>query len=369
MDKEHIRRHIFKYLKRSKLLFNTIEWITGYKDIRIQKTIHANDIKKNPDLIKKEIKLVQQYWHCGSFHYWRYGLPYMALSDEEILNYVPTYYHHVKLEHDHEGIDTVYYGDKLNQALLFQKRDIPTGEVLAFYDGKKWFDFTNKNEIDVCSLIDKSLKQDKGKLFIKPTGGQGGFGIYALKYQDEHFVVNGEIRNLHDFILHLPHTTFILQKGLIQSKQMMEINPSSVNTLRVVVQKEGQQMKMKTCIIRMGRQGKEVDNSAQGGISVKVDIETGNVAQTATAEHGGGILTCHPDTNKVFKDITINNWEQLKGEIEEIGTKLIDFRNIALDIAVTEEGAKLLEFNFRYGIEHQQCVLGGVRKVLNIYPD
>lgn len=367
MDKEYLRRAIFKVLKKSKLIFNTLEWMTGYKDIRVQDSIHSKESRKDNQQIKREKQLVKRYWHCGTFHYWRYGLPFLSLSDEEILDYAPTYYHHKRLERDHAGIDTVYYGDKLNQALLFQERNIPTGDVVAFNKGKKWFDFSNNQEIDVVSLIEGCLKE--GKLFLKPAGGQGGFGIFVLKYEGNAFLVNGEKKDLSVFIQNLPNTTFILQKGIVQSQQMMDINPSSVNTLRVVVQKEGDFMKMKTCIIRMGRKGKEVDNSAQGGVSVKVDTITGQVASTATAEHGGGVMTCHPDTGKSFGDITIENWPKLKAQIESIGTKLIDFKNIALDIAVTEEGAKLLEFNFRYGIEHQQCVLGGVRRLLDIYPD
>lgn len=367
MDKEHLRRALFKVLKKSKLIFNTLEWISGFKDIRVQDSIHSKESRKDNQQVKREKQLVKQYWRCGTFHYWRYGLPYLVLSDEEILDYVPTYYHHKKLEKDHAGIDTVCCGDKLNQALLFQERDIPTGEVVAFNKGKKWFDFSNNREIDVVSVIEGCLKE--GKLFLKPAGGQGGFGIFVLKEEGNAILINGENKNLMAFIQNLPNTTFILQKGIVQSQQMMAINPSSVNTLRVVVQKEGDLMKMKTCIIRMGRKGREVDNSAQGGVSVKVDTMTGQVAPTATAEHGGGIMTCHPDTGKSFGDITIENWPELKAQIESIGTKLIDFKNIALDIAVTDEGAKLLEFNFRYGIEHQQCVLGGVRRLLGIYPD
>ena len=369
MDKEHLRRAIFKVLKKSKLIFNSLEWATGYKDIKIQIQIHSQDPIKSAGVIRKEKKLVRRYWRCGTFHYYRYGLPFISLSDEELLDYVPTYYHHKRLEKDHAGIDTVKYGDKLTQALLFRDRGIPTAEVVAFNKGKQWFGFPDEKEIDIVTTIEQLLQEGNEKLFFKPTGGQGGFGIFVLKKVDDGFVVNGEKTDLLDFLKTVSKTTFILQKGLVQSQQMMDINPSSVNTLRVVVQQEGDQMKMKTCIIRMGRKGKEVDNSAQGGISVKVDAETGRVAETATAEHGGGILSCHPDTGKAFGDITINHWESLKQEIEAIGTKLIDFKNIALDIAVTEEGAKLLEFNFRYGIEHQQCVLGGVRRLLNIHPD
>ena len=280
MDKEHLRRTVFKTLKKSKLIFNSLEWLTGRKDIRVQEEIHPKESLKEALQIKKEKKLVKRYWHCGTFHYWRYGLPYMQLSEEELLDYVPTFYHHKKLEKDHAGIDTVFYGDKLNQALLFQERDIPTGEVVGYNQGKKWFDFLNKHEIDIVSVIENTLQEGRGKLFLKPAGGQGGFGIFVLKYEGNSLLVNGEKKDLMVFIQKLPNTTFILQKGIVQSRQMMEINPSSVNTLRVVVQKEGDLMKMKTCIIRMGRKGKEVDNSAQGGVSVKVDTQTGQVASS-----------------------------------------------------------------------------------------
>lgn len=369
MDKEHLRRSVFKRLKKSKFIFNTSEWLNGYKDIRVQNRIHSQDNMKAPSIMRREKRLIRDYWHCGVFHYYRYGLQFIQLPDDKLLDYVPTYYHHKKLEKDHAGIDTVYFGDKLNQALLFQERNIPTGKVIAYTIKGHWLDFSNHQSVNISSVIKKTLKENGGKLFLKPTGGQGGFGIMVLKYQDDAFLVNGNRVNLDSFISGLPSASYILQKGIIQSEQMQDINPSSVNTLRVVVQPDGDKMRMKTCIIRMGRKDKEVDNSAQGGLSVKVDTLTGQVASTATAEHGGGIMTCHPDTGKQFGSIVINDWIDLRSQIEQIGTKLRDFNNIALDIAVTEEGPLLLEFNFRYGLEHQQCVLGGVRRVLDIYPE
>lgn len=370
MDKEHFLRSVFKELKKSKLIFNTHEWVTGYKDIRVQRELHSGDHRKTKEQIRNEINLIKQYWHCGTFHYYRYGLIYMDLSKEELLDYVPTYYHHKVLEKAHAGIDTVIYGDKLTQAKLFQTRNIPTANILAICNKHQWYDLKGRPITEISTIIEEYFKNNINKLFLKPTGGQGGFGIRVLKHADGKYVLDGkEIEPLSKLSSELENCQYIMQEGVRQSEQMMGINDSSVNTLRVVVQKEGDKMKMRTCIIRMGRKGREVDNSAQGGISVKVDIETGQVASTATAEHGGGVLTCHPDSKMEFAGIVIQNWGKLKSEIEAIGTKLIDFKNIALDIAVTDEGAKLLEFNFRYGIEHQQCVLGGVRKLLGIYPD
>lgn len=369
MDKKHLRRNVFKVLKKCKIIFNTHQWLTGFKDIRVQKALHPEGSQKSPRQIKREKQLVRQYWHCGTFHYERYGLAYLNLSETELLDFVPTYYHHKVLEKAHAGIDTVYYGDKLNQARLFSNCNIPSANTLAVYENGLWYELNKKSLVDINHLIENYLCNGENKLFIKPRGGSGGFGILVLKKVDGCYVLNRKrldgLQMLND---ELGHCQFIMQEGVSQSKQMMEINSSCVNTLRVVVQQEAGKMVMKTCIIRMGRQGKDVDNSAQGGISVKVDIISGQVAATATAEHGGGVMICHPDSGKAFGDISINNWQTLKEEIETIATKLIDFKNIALDIAVTDKGAKLLEFNFRYGIEHQQCVLGGVRRILDIYP-
>lgn len=370
MDKEHLLRSVFKELKKSKLIFNTHEWITGYKDIRVQRELHPEGSVKPSKQVQEEKKLIRQYWHCGTFHYHRYGLKYLNLSNEELLDYVPTYYHHRVLEKAHAGIDTVVYGDKLTQSRLFQERDIPSAKILAVCNARKWYDLDRNAPVDVNTIIDEYFMTNNNKLFIKPTGGQGGFGIMVLKKDNGKYLLDGkEIASLSLINEKIGNCQYILQEGIQQTKQMMDINASSVNTLRVVVQKDGEKMIMRTCIIRMGRKGREVDNSSQGGISVKVDTETGQVASTATAEHGGGVLTCHPDSKMAFGGIIIDNWLKLKNEIEAIGTKLIDFKNIALDIAVTDEGAKLLEFNFRYGLEHQQCVLGGVRKLLGIYPD
>ena len=210
-----------------------------------------------------------------------------------------------------------------------------------------------------------------GKMFFKPAGGQGGEGIYVLKLRDNGFLLNGNpLLNIEDVSTKLnPNTLFIVQECLMQSNQINRIYSGSVNTLRVIVQKQGNRMVMKTCSMRIGQNGSDVDNSCQGGICIKVDTATGRLDAQAKARFDGVTYEQHPDTGTLFDGFAIDNWLELKKQIEDIATKLIEFNNIALDVAVTEEGAKLIEFNFRYGIEHQQCVLGGVRQLLGIYPD
>ncbi len=366
MNMLYLRRFVFKHIKQIKFVFIIHEWLTGYKDVLEQKKVNSISDKKTKKEINHDKKLIKDYWKCGLFHYYRYGLQFKKLNDEELLNYVPTYYHHKNLERKHANIDTIKYGNKLTQAYLFKELNIPSPKVVGVYKNNKCVDLDN-NLVSLNNVVNLHLINEKNKLFFKPVNGNGGSGIFVLKYNNGIYYLNGREFNV-DTIddIFIKNETYIIQENIIQTKQMMDINASSVNTLRIVVQNDNNKMKIKTCIIRMGRSGKEVDNSAQGGISVKVDVENGHVFEYATAEHGGYLIYEHPDSKKKFKGIVIDNWHQTKDEIEKIANKLKRFNDIALDIALTDKGPILIEFNFRYGIEHQQCVLGGVRKILNI---
>ena len=368
MNFSYLRRSIFRILKQNKWIFYAFEWIKWHKEIEFQKRNNDPCKLKPKDIIRREERLVKEYWRIGTFHYYRYGLQYKQLTDEQLLDYVPTFYFHRNIERHHNGIDTIRFGDKLTQAKLFEERNIPTAKVIAVVKRGICFDLHEASILDLDNLINEKLSKPTNKLFFKPSGNCGGAGILVLKKINELLLVNGKlVPSIEEFKKYLSTKyKYIVEENIVQCHQLSEINPSSVNTLRVVTQEEKGKMVIRTCILRMGRQGKEVDNSAQGGISIKVDIENGAFAKSATAEHGADILLNHPDTGYEFAGKRIQSWEVVKQQIEDIANKLIDFKDIALDIAITRDGAIIVEFNFRYGIEHQQCVIGGLRRILNV---
>lgn len=364
----YLRRSIFKFFKQNKWIFYMFERFKWYKEIEYQKETNDLSNLKPIDVIKEEERLVKKYWKIGTFHYYRYGLQYKNLTSEQLLDYVPTYYFHKNIEDYHNGIDTIKYGDKLVQANIFAEREIPTANTIAIYDGKRCYDIVTNNDLNGWDIIITYLGNSNNKLFFKPTGNCGGAGILVLKRDKDKYLFDGKIVDSWDCVVSRleKNIVYIIQEKIVQCTQLQEINSSSVNTIRVVVQEENNNMVIKTCILRMGRQGKEVDNSSQGGISIKIDCETGAFEDFATAEHGAGKFYNHPDSGYEFKNKKILNWGDVKKQIENIANKLIDFKDIALDIAITNQNVILIEFNFRYGIEHQQCVLGGMRRVLNI---
>lgn len=368
MNSAYMRRAVFRQFKKNKWIFYWFEWFKWHKEIEYQKHVNDSSLLKSLDKIKQEEKLVKDYWRLGTFHYYRYGLQYKHLTDEEILDYVPTYYFHKNIEKHHEGIDTIKFGDKWTQAILFEERNIPTAKVVCVVKNNICTNLMQDKVLDLKSVITEYLAKKGNKLFFKPTGNCGGAGILVLKRNKEFYVLNGQPISSLDCLNSalLANELYIVEENIIQSDQFMSINSSSVNTIRTIVQQEGNKMVIKTCILRMGRNGKEVDNSAQGGISINIDVNTGAFAERATAEHGGENITLHPDSGFKFLGTKVDNWGTIKKQIEEIANKLIDFHDVALDIALTPNGAILVEFNFRYGVEHQQCVVGGVRRIFSI---
>lgn len=200
---------------------------------------------------------------------------------------------------------------------------------------------------------------------------QGGKGIFVLEKNVDFIRLNNKKIALNDLVSNLNKgVTYVIQRGIKQRSDISEINPYSVNTLRVIAQDRNGVMEMRACVMRIGRNKSFVDNSAQGGISVKIDIETGEMNKFATAEHGvQSYFKTHPDTNFVFEGTIIKDWYKIKSQISDICNKLSEFKDIALDIAITDNEVELIELNFKYGIDHLQTSCGGMRRVLNIYPE
>ncbi len=118
----------------------------------------------------------------------------------------------------------------------------------------------------------------------------------------------------------------------------------------------------------MGRNGSFVDNSAQGGISVNIDIEKGALDKYAFVEHSSERFENHPDTNFKFDGFILYDWVKIKQNILDYANKAIEFSDIAWDVAIQEDEISVIEINSNYGIDHLQCCIGGMRRKLNIYP-
>ncbi len=359
-----------RILKKNRFLFtlyirfSTNEYQNYLKDFRIYK-------RENPEKVKQEISLIKSYWKCYPTQYIRHKLFYENLNDEQLLDYIPAYFFSVKHhEIKHKGIDIDKWDSKFVQYKLFKNRNIPTPEICAIIKNNIIKNLDD-SLVDIDDIVRTNIINNNERLFIKPFEGAGGKGIYVLEKRDNSIFINKNEVKLENLLGCLEKKEdYIIQRGIIQRSDISLINGSSVNTLRVIAQERDGIMDMRACVMRIGRNKSFVDNSAQGGISVKIDIETGEMNKFATAEHGvQSYFKTHPDTNFVFEGTIIKDWYKIKSQISDICNKLSEFKDIALDIAITDNEVELIELNFKYGIDHLQTSCGGMRRVLNIYPE
>ncbi len=152
----------------------------------------------------------------------------------------------------------------------------------------------------------------------------------------------------------------IVQKALKQHEDIAGINPSSVNTIRIIslISEEG--VKIYSAILRIGTSDAKVDNASVGGITCGIDLDTGKLKEYAYYVYyvDGGRCDRHPTSNVVFKGRQIPSFEKAKQLVYDAHIMTPQFRLISWDIAIREDGEPVLvEANLRTGgIDfHQLC--------------
>lgn len=312
---------------------------------------------KSKEIVNEEMKDMERYWHTPSFDYIRYELFNKELSKDELLDYIPTTnFYNDYLDKRMKNLRESLYDDKLLMFHLFRSLDIETPYVIAVILGGTIKSAYGKS-LDLGEL-ERAFDKNK-KYFFKPVTGNGGTGICVYKFEEP----------LKDFISKLsPDTRYIVQEGLVPRADFAEINSSSINTIRAITQHNGSKSKMTVAILRIGRNGKDVDNSHQGGMSCQIDVTTGKLYPSARTEHGNESFTSHPDSGFIFQDHQIDGWDKIKETVEIYADLLPEIKDIGWDIAITDKGLVVIELNLGFGIAHIQCTCGGARRLLNVYP-
>ena len=356
---------LYKFIKKNQFFyFLKIELFD--KEYKAKKKLLGNALKSK-EQIKEEMEMVRKYWGCKPHHYIRYELFNKMLNKEEILDYIPPYFHYsFYSDLIYKDLDRKMYDDKYQMFKLLKNKGIDTPEVIAIYDNGV---FKLSNNETISEEILTSRFSNKDKIFLKPVFGQGGKGIVVLKINNNVITHKGNIvqsGNIHTLLN--DRTLYVIQKGIVQREDISKICADSVNTLRCVTQWIGNEPKLSVCVMRIGRNGSDVDNSSQGGLSVQIDENTGKLYKYGTAELGGGLYEKHPDTGFTFCGFQIEGWSQIKRRIIGYAKAIPEIKELAWDIAITKDNVLAIEINLGYGLSHLQCCCGGMRRKLNIFP-
>ncbi len=137
---------------------------------------------------------------------------------------------------------------------------------------------------------------------------------------------------------------FMLEAFIRQHPALSEINPTSVNTVRIVTVRIGDQVGLIGGCLRCGGAGAYVDNFHHGGIAFNLDMETGIVTGTGKILDGTRSIT-HPATGYVVPGFRVPHWALITESIRKAALIVPRVGYVGWDVAVTEDGLELIEGN------------------------
>ena len=198
-------------------------------------------------------------------------------------------------------------------------------------------------------------------LFIKKLAGECGAGCYLIKPipQSHEREVNGSAMKPEALAQEMLGSEYIIQKRLVQHEQLSLLNPSCVNTVRIItiINRKTGEPRIFAHFLRLGINS-VVDNRATGGLAVLID-ENGVLRGKGFGHHR--VYTEHPVTKKTFDGFQIPYWPEVQQLVTRAHSALKDIPSIGWDVAITPEGPVLLEGNDDWELCGVQDTRGGVK--------
>ncbi|MBT9189031.1 sugar-transfer associated ATP-grasp domain-containing protein [Zobellia russellii] len=319
---------------------------------KINKLIRSKGLKK---LTKEEKKEIQSYYKTQnkdriSFKWHRF---YSKCNDVFLADYVPEDLFYQKLEPFFNKRDFgVPFMDKnfLTRILPNIKQpETIINNINGFYFHKgELIDF--ERAVSIC-------KKEIGFMVIKPSLDSGGGKNVRLfsgagKNCDN---VGASIDNLFKNY----NKDFLVQKVVEQHPKLSSLNPTSLNTFRVMSFFSETGVEVLSTIIRMGGENSFTDNGTTGGVSCGVG-ENGKLNKYGYKLSGERFTATH--SGVVFEGYSLPSVEKMLDVVKTAHKQLPYFKVISWDCAIgAEKEIVLIEFNTNgQGINSHQLNNGAV---------
>lgn len=180
------------------------------------------------------------------------------------------------------------------------------------------------------------------KVFIKPTIESGSGKDCEIIFTNELTIDSFKS------ILNKFKKDYIIQDVVVNSNSIKKLNPTSLNTFRIITYILDGKVYAMPAVLRIGRNGKYLDNAHQGGIFIGVTRD-GVLLDTATSEFNDK-YKAHPDTNVIFKDYKIDNFNEIIEAAINLQKLIPHVGCINWDLTLDQnEDVVLIEGNMRYG--------------------
>jgi len=226
------------------------------------------------------------------------------------------------------------------RTISIEKFNTELTDKYNFYLKNKSFFHRDVYLIDAHSDLNDFIDffQKHRQLFLKPIDGSYGSGAHVVKFND--------IKSAGDIFTELQKKgRWCAEELIIQTDEMAEWNPTSVNTVRIPSFWVNGRHHVLAPFFRTGRKGAVIDNAGGGGIFAAIDSQNGTICSDGFSETNQ-YYSVHPESGKKYKGWKIPHWDELIKTSKEIHKNMPDHRYIAFDFALTQNGWVLIEGNW-----------------------
>jgi hypothetical protein len=216
------------------------------------------------------------------------------------------------------------------------------GNIALFENGRvNWLDTMRTDSLENLAA-DASLTIDG---FCKKLTGLQGQGAFPLRISGGKIYSGSEEITVEELKKKMSGR-YMWQERVYQHPVMSRLHPDSVNTLRIVTFNVNGTIEVFCAVLRVGVNGKSVDNWGAGGISIPIDVETGLVKEEGFFKPGyGGRVKVHPNTGITFLNYEIPFFKESIDLISRFHQHLYGIHSIGWDVALTPDGPVLIEAN------------------------
>lgn len=331
-----------KFLLTSKVLFDNkiyspiSRW---YNNRRLkQKIKRILERKPAKELTKSQKQKIQSFYKTHGVNHVDTSWHRFYASSNGIFSteYVPETIFYQEIENSLNKEEYVWaLADKNLLEKLFPNVNQPETVIKNvngfFYAQDELIDINKAAEICNCNY----------PMFIKPTNDTGG-GKNVKSFISENGVTDSNGRTIKELLVSYKKN-FIVQKKVQQHELLAALNPTSLNTFRVMSYLRDNEIVVLSVIVRVGRKGSITDNSTTGGISCGVR-DDGRLNETGFQLSGDSFT--ETDTGIQFKEVTLPFMAKIHLTVQKLHKSSPYFRLVSWDLAIDSNGETVfIEYN------------------------
>ncbi len=308
---------------------------------------------KNKWQVFLDLNRLMKYWHCYPDVCFRMGMFLKGYTDwQQMTSFLP-YLAFIRYERQWKQYPeyAVLLEDKSIFNDLMSYYGMPVPKMVFRYRNRRFFT-RDGEELSDYALNSFISNLTETRLFAKKSTGFCGTGVTVLTKRDNgYYALNGALVDAAFIRKTYGKEDCHFEAQLSQDQILSQFCPDTINTIRVITKNRfGKESIIVGAAVRFGRMGGYVDNLAQGGVSVNLNIDSGELFDYGMREYDLTKYYEHPDTRIKFAHVVIPQWPEIKELIYRVSSLLPPFKEIGWDIAITMDGPVIVELNTGTGV-------------------